>query len=128
MSELLLVLTPIALLDSTSVIPVALVPLLALLSGRKPFLGSAMFILGTFVTYLGLGLLLVLGLESLFMGLNRWFERVWTRPDTPDLMLQIVIGLVLIILAMRIASARHGAGKTTSGFDRRSPGARADPS
>ena len=107
MFELLLVLTPIALLDSTSVVPIAFVPLLSLMGGKRPLTGPAMFIAGTFVTYAAAGLLLVMGLDWLFKAMNEWFERVWNRPDTPDLMLQMVLGLLLIVLAMRIASARR---------------------
>lgn len=51
MPELLLTLTTISLLDSTSAVPIALMPLAILLNGRSPVAGSLRFISGGFIVY-----------------------------------------------------------------------------
>ena len=46
MVDLLAVLTPIALIDSTSVTPLGLVPLTTILAGRRPYLTALAFLAG----------------------------------------------------------------------------------
>ncbi len=62
-SLLLFVLAPIALLDSTSIIPLTVVPLAVLLAGERPFAGAVSFLFGIFIAYTGAGVLLLLGLD-----------------------------------------------------------------
>ena len=66
MTTLLLVLTSIALLDSLSIIPLAVVPLAAILGGDRPVAGSVSFLCGIFAVYLAFGAVLLLGLDTLF--------------------------------------------------------------
>ena len=46
MLDLILIITPIALLDSTSIIPVCLVPLANLLASRRPILAAGALVAG----------------------------------------------------------------------------------
>jgi len=70
MKTIILILTPISLVDSTSIIPLSILPLIILLSGRRPVLGSVAFLTGIYVTYLILGILIALGLSSMFDHIN----------------------------------------------------------
>ncbi len=107
MLALLVVLTPISLLDSTSMVPISVVPLTTILSGRHGRGGAVAFIVGVFVTYTAIGILAVLGLDAVFARLNAEFTRFWKNPDTLDFALQIVIGIVLLIIGQRMANARR---------------------
>ena len=61
MLQLILVIAPIALLDSTSIVPVCLVPLAKLLASRRPILAAGAMIAGVYVTYLLCGVLIYFG-------------------------------------------------------------------
>ncbi|MDJ0684488.1 MAG: GAP family protein [Alphaproteobacteria bacterium] len=106
MAELLLVLTPIALLDSTSIIPICIVLLVLLLSGPSPLFRSTALLAGIFVTYLACGLLVLFGLQSVFDAVNAYAVRLWRDPMTEELIFQIFIGLVLVVLGLRMVRAR----------------------
>lgn len=103
MFTLLAMLTPIALIDSTSVVPLAIIPLLVLMSGKKALLGSFAFLASIFVTYLLCGVLLVIGINSVFDSIHDTARRIWTEPNTLEIWLQIVIGTVLTLLGFRLA-------------------------
>ncbi len=66
MIGLTLILFGIALVDSTSMIPIGLFPLAAILGGRRPVLGALSFISGIFLLYSLSGVLLLLGLDLVF--------------------------------------------------------------
>ncbi len=106
MAELVLVLTPIALLDSTSIIPLSIVLLVILLGGPSPLFRSTALLVGIFVTYLVCGLLVLFGLQSVFDAINAYALEVWQDPNTEELIFQILIGFVLAALGLRIARAR----------------------
>ncbi len=106
MAELVLVLTPIALLDSTSIIPLCIVILVILLGGPSPLFRSTALLAGIFVTYLVCGLLVLFGLQSVFDAINAYALKVWQDPNTEELVFQILIGFVLLVLGLRIARAR----------------------
>ncbi len=105
MAELILVLVPIALLDSTSIIPLAIVFLLILLGGPNPLFRSAALLAGIFVAYLACGLLVMFGLRSVFDLINAYALKVWQNPSTVELLVQILIGIVLAVLGLRMALA-----------------------
>ena len=112
MSELFLVLTPIALVDSTSIIPLCIVFLVMLLSGPEPLRRSLALLTGIFVTYTACGLLILFGLQQVFDALNVYAIRVWQSPRTEELLFQIAIGVVLLVLGLRIARAREREGRS----------------
>ena len=106
MLELLTVLTPIALIDSTSVTPLGLVPLATILAGRRPFGTAFAFLAGLFISYLIMALLLLFGLSAVLMRLNAWLSHRWNNPEPADFGLQILVGLVMLIFGLRIAEKR----------------------
>lgn len=106
-SELILILTPISLIDSTSVIPFALVVLSVLLGGRRPYLSSTMFLLGLVAACFPAGVLLVVGLGSIFDKVGEYLIWKLNNPGTLFLALQIVVGVVMIVFGYRMAVARR---------------------
>jgi len=100
LSELLAALTTISPLDSTSMITVAMVPMIMLLSSQRPVLLSASFIVGTFVTYFAMSVLVFMGLDSLIDAAGTWFARWMENPRTVCLFVQIAIGAVMLIVAI----------------------------
>jgi cytochrome c biogenesis protein CcdA len=104
MFQVLLVITPIALLDSTSIVPVCLVPLAKLLASRRPILAAGSMMAGVFVTYLICGLLIYFSLRELFDALSAAMHKWWFNPDAGDFALQIGIGLALIIVGYKISA------------------------
>ncbi len=107
MIELLAILAPVALVDSLSVLPIASVPLIVLLSGRRPAAGSLAFIAGIILTYFPFGLLLLFGLDALFDSLAGHFAAWWNQePDLGEVVLQIIIGLIVIFRGQRLCTNR----------------------
>lgn len=100
MSQIIAALTTIALLDSTSMITVATVPMIMFLSSRRPLLLSASFVGGIFLTYFAMSVLVFMGLDSLFDAAGRWFARWSENPRTVCLVAQIVIGAAMLIVAV----------------------------
>ncbi len=110
MKTIILIFTPISLVDSTSIIPLSILPLIILLSGRRPVLGSVAFLTGIFATYLILGILIAFGLRSMFDQINVYLTQIWEHPDTLDLILQIIIGVILLAFGFRRPRARESRG------------------
>ena len=106
MLELLTVLTPIALIDSTSVTPLRLVPLATILAGKRPFGTAFAFLAGLFISYLIMALLFLFGLNSVLTRLNAWFSYRWDNPEPADFGIQILVGLVMLFFGLRIAEKR----------------------
>lgn len=100
MTELLTILTTIALLDSTSIVPVATMPLVTMLSSKRPLLTSLSFLAGIFLTYFACSLLAYAGLDGLFDALGVWFDGWKTNPDTPDLYLETALGALMVVFAL----------------------------
>ncbi len=99
MIELFATLAPIALIDSLSVAPVAMIPLLILLGEKRPLAGSLSFIAGIVLTYLPFGLLLLFGLDTLFDSLAHSFTEWWSKePDLGEIVLEIIAGLTMLWL------------------------------
>ncbi len=107
MPTLLPVLAAISLLDSTSMIPICAVPLAATLGGSRPVLGAAGFLSGVLLVYAGTGLVLLIGFDILFDALGPIVSRWWNRPNTPELLLQLAVGSVMLGFSWRLAMARQ---------------------
>lgn len=110
MPALAIVLGSIALLDSTSMVPLCIAPLAALLAGERPLVGAGAFLGGIGIVYFLFGVVVLLGLEALFDGLNAWLERFMREPETVEICVQIAIGLVLIVFGYRMTAARETRG------------------
>ena len=106
MFELLTVLTPIALIDSTSITPLGLVPLATILAGKRPFGAAFSFLAGLYVSYLIMCLLFLFGLSTALLRLNTWLSYRWDNPEPADFGVQILVGLVMLVFGIRIAEKR----------------------
>jgi cadmium resistance protein CadD (predicted permease) len=107
MLELLTVLAPIALIDSTSIIPLALVALINLLAGKRPYLTSSGFLAGLFFSYLVMALGFLFGLSSVLERLNAWASYRWNHPEPVDFGVEILLGLVLLFFGLKITEKRQ---------------------
>lgn len=99
MISLLLILIVIALIDSTSMVPIAILPFAAILAGKRPILGAMSFITGIFVIYFLSGLLLFLGFDLVFDVIASRVSRWWNQPNTIELILQLFVGVALLVYA-----------------------------
>lgn len=106
MLDLIVTLVPISLLDSLSLLPFAVVVLAVLLAGPKPYVASVGFLLGIFLSYLGAGVLIAVGLGQVIQRVSAalifWFK----NPSTLDYVLGMIVGVALILLGYRWANAR----------------------
>ncbi len=101
MIGLILTLFAIALVDSTSMIPIGLFPLAAILGGRRPVIGALSFISGIFLVYTLSGVLLLLGFDLVFEIIGPSISRWWNQPNILELGLQIVVGTLLLVSGWR---------------------------
>ena len=101
MIGLTFILFAIALVDSTSMIPIGLFPLAAILGGRRPVIGALSFISGIFLVYTLSGVLLLLGFDLVFEMIGPSISRWWNQPNIAELGLQIVIGTLLLVYGWR---------------------------
>lgn len=110
MNELLTAILPIALVDSTSITPIALVPLATLLAGRRAYTTSFAFLAGLYVSYFAFAVATVFGLSPVFDRLNAWTAHRWHHPEPVDFLFELVIGVVLVVVALRTARGRPPRG------------------
>ena len=101
MTELLVTLFVIALLDSTSMILIGVVPLAAILGEKRPVFSAVGFLAGIFFVYAVTGLLLMFGLDAVIDVLRPVILRWWNQPNTPELVLQLVVGLAMLVVAWK---------------------------
>jgi len=106
MDSLFVILLPIALIDSTSIIPIGIVPLLILFNSRRPLLGSLSFIAGIFCTYITFCFLVTFGLSGMFNAIHAAATDMLKNPKTLDITFQIVIGIILAAFGFRLANVR----------------------
>ena len=99
MISLLLILIVIALIDSTSMVPIAILPFAAILAGKRPIVDSVSFITGVFVIYFLSGLLLFLGFDWVFDVIAPSVSSWWNQPNTIELILQLFVGVALLVYA-----------------------------
>ncbi|MCP4328388.1 MAG: hypothetical protein GY791_08130 [Alphaproteobacteria bacterium] len=115
MFELLTILTPIGLLDSTSMVPLCIVILMVLLAGPSPVFRSSALILGIFVVSFACGVLILLGLQSALDEIHTYLERLWKDPETEEVLIQIVLGAVLCAFGLRMTTgSKKRADKTVA--------------
>ena len=115
MSSLLVVLTPIALINSVSMLPGGITGVVASLGNRNPYLTASAFIAGKFVPHFLFGLLLVIGLDTAFDRVSVWMQDRWRDPDLLDVALQLVIGVAMAVFGYRLARAgQHRPDRASS--------------
>lgn len=92
-------------------VPISIVPMTATLARPRGLIRAIAFVAGVFVTYTTIGVLAVFGLDAVFARLTAEFTRVIKHPNTLDFVLQIAIGLALLIIGQKMASARRAKKK-----------------
>lgn len=107
MLDLFAILAPIALIDSTSITPLALVPMISILSGKRPYLTAFAFLAGLFVSYMVMALGFLFGLSTVLMRLNGWASHRWNNPEPIDFVFQILVGLVMLFFGLKITEKRQ---------------------
>ena len=103
MNALLAVLTPIALVNSLSILPGGIAGVVAALAGRQPVLTASAFVAGKFVPHFAFGLLLTFGLDAAFDRIGVWTRDVWQDPATPVVVRQLIIGAVMVVFGYRLS-------------------------
>ncbi len=106
MATLLLILLFIGLLDSTSIAPICIVPLVAILGGRRPIRGTVGLLSGILAVNIPFGVLLLLGLDVITGAIGPSVARIWNQPDPGELVVQIIMGGLLLAFAWRLATRR----------------------
>lgn len=122
MASLLAVLGSIGLLDSTSMLPLAIPILLAFLAGPRPYGTCIAFLIGIFAVYFPSGILLTLGLEAILEPVQGAVDEWMRNPGTAALLIQIAVGVVMIGFGWKLAYARDTRGDRGAG-EGLSPGA-----
>jgi len=107
MQELYIVLASIALLDSTSITPLSLVPMATMLAGRRPYLTAASFVVGLYVSYMIMALAFLFGLSAVLDRLNTWFAYRWNNPEPYDFGIEVLLGAILVFLGWKITEKRR---------------------
>ena len=107
MTALLLVLTPIALVDSTSMLPLGIPVMVAMLGARGGERSCFAFLAGIFTVYFPMGIVLAVGLDAILDQLKDDFQRgASTPPGLLSLAIQLAIGIVLLAYGWKLATAR----------------------
>ncbi len=101
MLTLLLILLPIALLDSLSMLPLAIGPLIVALNDKAAFRLTAAFVIGVALVYVLVGVAILFGMNALMDSFRPVLTRWWEDPNTAELIVQLVIGLILLGLAWK---------------------------
>lgn len=99
MLELVLLLSGVALLDSLSMVPLAVVPLTVALGSARPLTLSLAFVGGVGLAYLVCGIPLLVGAEAFMEHFGAYLIRLWNRPNAMELGIQILIGILLMLSA-----------------------------
>ncbi len=116
MTLLLAYLAPIALIDSLSVLPLALIALLSALGSRRPAAASLSFLAGMFLSYFLIGVLLLFGLDALFDSLAAHFTAWWNRePHFGELILELIVGVLMIVYGFWLCGC--GKEKDSAGVE-----------
>ncbi len=99
MIELLLTLTAIALLDSLSMIPLAVLPMAVALGSSRPWTLALSFVAGIYIAYFLCGIPILVGAEVLIDHFGAYLNRLWNRPNALELGIQILLGVLLVASA-----------------------------
>lgn len=121
--ELLLILVPIALVDSLSITPLGLVSLMHILTGPRRYVTAAGFLSGLFLSYLVMALAFLFGLSAFLNKANAWLSHRWNNPEPADFGVEILLGLILLFFGLPLAKKRQKKGGEKSLAAEVTPGA-----
>ncbi len=108
MLGLLVVLGSLALLDSLTVLPLAIPLQLAFLSSSRPHAACAAFMAGLVAVYLPIGVALALGLDAILDRVEPALQALIHHPGTIDLVLQLALGTAMLVFGWKLARSREG--------------------
>lgn len=100
MLVLTVTLAVIALFDSLSMVPLAVIPLTVALGGKRPWTLAGGFVGGISVAYFLAGIALLLGTDFFFKTFGAYLDRLWNQPNAIELTTQILLGLLLMAAAL----------------------------
>ncbi len=106
MGGLIPILLPIALVDSLSITPLGLVPLIRILAGPRRYATALGLLSGLFFSYVVMALAFLFGLSAFLAQANAWVGHRWHHPEPVDFAVEIVIGLVLLVFGWPLAAKR----------------------
>jgi cytochrome c biogenesis protein CcdA len=96
MFELLFILSAIALLDSLTLLPLAILPLTVALGDKRPWKLALSFVAGVFAAYFLCGIPILVGAEVLLEKFGAYLNRLWNQPNGLELAVQILIGSLFL--------------------------------
>ena len=102
MLALLLVITPIGLLNGVLTLPMYIATLAAILGTAHPLPRAIAYLAGVFVVYIGGGALILLGLDAVLALLEPTIVRWWNEPEAKYLVGQILVGAVMVVVGWRL--------------------------
>lgn len=106
MMTLLAILIPIALLDSLSIVPLCMIPLAIIFASDRPIANTVGLLAGISVVYVAGGLAILAGLDTLMDSIRPAVSRWWSDPNTLELIVQLLLGLVMLLFAWRTGKTR----------------------
>ncbi len=98
------------MLDSVSIVPLCLVPLAVIFAGENRLTNILGLLGGILAVYFTGGLALLFGLDLLMDQVRTPIARWWTDPNTVELIVQLLIGVVMLWYAGRFRE--NGTSKT----------------
>jgi small neutral amino acid transporter SnatA (MarC family) len=104
---LLLTLAAIALFDSLSMVPLAVIPLTVALGSPRPWAAAWAFVGGIFVAYFLSGVALLVGTDFFLETFGAYLHRLWNEPNALELATQIFLGVLLILSAFFLRRQGH---------------------
>lgn len=99
MQDLLLIIIPIALVDTLMVLPSNGLVIITQLRSSQPILRALAYLAGFFLATFGSGLLIAFGLQWLFDEIERILFNVVLNPSFLEYVLQFIIGAALLVFA-----------------------------
>jgi cytochrome c biogenesis protein CcdA len=103
MSNLLAILTSIALVNSVLFLPTGITGIAASLATQRPFLTAIAFVAGKFTPHFLFGLLIAVGLDAAFDSLKLRAREAWQDPDYWLVAVQLIIGIAMIVVATLVS-------------------------
>ena len=102
---LLVILIPIALLDSLSIVPLCLIPLSVIFASKNPVANTVGLLGGISVVYITGGLAILVGLDATIDRIRPAASRWWTDPNTLELIGQLLLGLLMMLFALKTGNS-----------------------
>lgn len=97
MTDLIPILTVIALADSLSMVPLAALPMTIALGSDRPWALSGAFVAGVYAAYFACGIPLMVSAEIFFDLFGAYLSRLWNQPNALELAFQIFLGILLML-------------------------------